>query len=594
MKKLLIHANNTSLNTEVFFGLAEEFVFDVDMDKDVDEYIDDKLKDSAIRNKILESEVLFIKLSLSNSYLEFLGLRVANHIRLTESLGEKSLIPIVFIGEESYEFVAKFAPEPSIFFTKGVYLVPDSKAGYEKAMKMQQDGRIQRAENIAQVIDRLIIHPPADHLSHHSITNEWSVLRWAKSLQIDHTSNFSTIKQRIEQLLYYKYLKYKYPFPDYVDLAVHHIKGSGKVLLIDDEWRKGWGYLFREFFNNTRITFSVLEGDYKDKHSAEIVSMCDLQVKTFDPDLVILDLRLTDADSSKEPGSPLTGHLVLESIKKTNPGIQVILLTASNKIWNLDHSSDYRTDGFILKESPEMSADSSYSKRSIEKLAKVIDKSLAKSFLKVVHVKCEILTALTSTPSYSGDAAFVSRLRDNLAVTFKLLDDTNVSLKYFNYAYLQLFQIIEDFTKQLKVFNEDDESLVYVDDKEVIVKRAINSGAEFALNFQNGKYIIHNSKANKNPKWLDTNFKVSAILIFRYGNENSSVKSWTPIYNKRNNLAAHYNTGETITAKDIMDIMDFLIYFIDDSNQDAKNWSKGLDAITMANKMQNLVSKYKK
>ena len=39
MKKLLIHHNNTSLNREPFFSASEEFVFDVDFDKDVDHYI---------------------------------------------------------------------------------------------------------------------------------------------------------------------------------------------------------------------------------------------------------------------------------------------------------------------------------------------------------------------------------------------------------------------------------------------------------------------------------------------------------------------------------------------------------------------------
>lgn len=596
MKKLLIHANNTSLNTQAFFGLAEEFVFDVDMDKDVDEYIDDKLRDQAIRSKILESDLLFIKLSLSNSYLEFLGLRVATHIRLTESLGEKSLIPIIFVGEETYEFVAKFAPEASIFFTKGVYLIQDSKAGYEHATTMFGLQSIKPAESISQVVNRLNIQPPAGHGSHHSITNEWSVLRWAKSLGIEDNENFSVVRQRIEQLLYYKYLKYKYPVPDYIDLAVHHIKGSGKVLLIDDEWKSGWGSLFKELFKDTKIEFSILENNFSDKDAAEVVNMCAQKVGNFDPDVVILDLRLTDADISKELGSSLTGHQVLESIKKFNPGIQVILLTASNKIWNLKGPFGCQLDGFILKESPELSADPAYSKHSIEELAKLVDESLSKSFLKNVHIKSEQLITLTSIPNYSGDKAFITRLKNNLAIAFKLLRDTNISLKYFNYSYLQLFQIIEDFTKQDKVFYEDEQCLVYVNEKEAVVKKKDNKGTESAISFidKDGKYILQRIKGENGRKRLDTNFRVSAILIFRYGNFNSSVKGWTQIYTKRNHLVAHYNNDKTVTSTDIMDLLSFILYFLDDRNQNDKNASKGLVAIPMEDKLNALTQKFKK
>lgn len=594
MKKLLIHANNTSLNTQDFFSIAEEFVFDVDLDKDVDEYIDGKLRDPVIIKKIVEADLLFIKLSLSNSYLEFLGLRLANHIRLTESLGEKSLIPIIFVGEETYEFVAKFAPEPSIFFTKGVYLIQDSKAGYEYAMAMFRDQRIRSAGSITQIVNRLNIQPPADHLSHHSITNEWSVLRWAKSLQIENNSNFLAIRQRVEQLLYYKYLKYKYPVPDHIDLATHQIKGTGKVLLIDDEWKKGWGNLFNEFFKDTEIDFVILQNEFKDKQTVEVVDMCEQKVKNINPDVVILDLRLTDGDISKELGSSLTGHEVLECIKKINPGIQVILLTASNKIWNLTSSSGFQPDGFILKESPELSVDASYSKKSIEKMADLVEECLSKSFLKEVYNISENILSLTKIANYSGDADFKTRLKSNLAIAFKLLNDTHVSAKFFNYAYLQLFQIIEDFAKQPTVFYEGDPCIVYVDGKEVIVKQEEKRGINVALNFNGGKYIIGQKFQTWNRDVVDTNFKVAAILIFRYGNTNSSEQKWNPINNKRNRLVAHFNTDSTITSTDVIDVLNFIFYFIDDGNQNTKNASAGIVSIPIEDKVQALTEKYKK
>ena len=44
----------------------------------------------------------------------------------------------------------------------------------------------------------------------------------------------------------------------------------------------------------------------------------------------------------------LTGIKILEYIKSLNKGIQVIITTASNKIWNYENSSN--ANGYILKQ----------------------------------------------------------------------------------------------------------------------------------------------------------------------------------------------------------------------------------------------------
>jgi hypothetical protein len=70
MKKLLIHSNNTSFNNTELFAMAEQFVFDVDFDKDVDLYISEKLNDEqevGLKKKIEKSDILFIKAALSKT-----------------------------------------------------------------------------------------------------------------------------------------------------------------------------------------------------------------------------------------------------------------------------------------------------------------------------------------------------------------------------------------------------------------------------------------------------------------------------------------------------------------------------------------------
>src|SRR5687768_13387723 len=116
MKKLLVHSNNTSFNKSEYFTVSEQFVFDIDLDKDTDFYINESLTTGELGKKIELVDIIFIKVALSKNYLEYLGIRLAYHIRLTKSLGAKSNVPIVFIAEEEFQFLGVSCDIPSILF----------------------------------------------------------------------------------------------------------------------------------------------------------------------------------------------------------------------------------------------------------------------------------------------------------------------------------------------------------------------------------------------------------------------------------------------------------------------------------------------
>ena len=69
---------------------------------------------------------------------------------------------------------------------------------------------------------------------------------------------------------------------------------------------------------------------------------------------------------------------------------------------------------------------------------------------------------------------------------------------------------------------------------------------------------------------------LSALLIFRYGNPNSSVKKWTYIYTNRNTKTAHYKIGDSISVDDIFELIDFVEYISDTNNNKNNNEEKGL------------------
>nr|WP_294723797.1 hypothetical protein [Prevotella sp.] len=56
----------------------------------------------------------------------------------------------------------------------------------------------------------------------------------------------------------------------------------------------------------------------------------------------------------------------MKKIKEFNAGIQVIIFSATNKVWNLLALQKYGADGFIIKEGPENSKEPSFTIQTIE------------------------------------------------------------------------------------------------------------------------------------------------------------------------------------------------------------------------------------
>jgi len=96
-------------------------------------------------------------------------------------------------------------------------------------------------------IELIGIKPPTSYKSHHSIANEWSILRWAKALNIDtvKAKELKKIETNIETSLYYKYLNTKYPISLNSKIASKTLINPGKILFVDDEVKKGWDIIFK-------------------------------------------------------------------------------------------------------------------------------------------------------------------------------------------------------------------------------------------------------------------------------------------------------------------------------------------------------------
>lgn len=212
---------------------------------DIDTYISTKIIPELASTAF---EKIFIKDNLSSNYLELYGLRVAYHIRLSQSLGEKRFVPIVMISEYDSDMLIRFTQDANILFTDGIYLCKNSKEEIEHFKSLHLKGL--EPNDYEKFLNTIAIEMPKDTTGSHGIANKWSIYRWSECL---HVKSESVIQNNteIENKLYFKYLKARYFRKNDLHEEVKKPSKKGKVLLIDDEWSKGWGDLFIVIFQNS-------------------------------------------------------------------------------------------------------------------------------------------------------------------------------------------------------------------------------------------------------------------------------------------------------------------------------------------------------
>ncbi len=377
-KPLLVHKNNTPLKTQM--KMLEKFdieSFDFG-NSDLDTYIS-KIFLPKLQKK--DFNILFIKDNLSDNYLELYGITLAYHIRLSAELENKRHVPIVIISDIDGYILNKLTPMANILFTKNTFVARNEISSYDYFKKVFE--QIKPFIDLKkEFLDLIHIEPPKDYLSHHDISNEWSIYRWAEFLKVD-TNATKANKAKIENMLYFKYLKEKYPIPkkNRLSLVPKSPLSQGNILYIDDEWEKGWADIFKKYFSKSEnIKLTIPKFQYKDASYSLIEEMIREQLNNSLFDLILLDLRLTKEDHEQQNENEFSGIKLLSFIKSFNPGIQVVILTASEKSKILNKANEYNILGYIKKESPK--DDITYSKEVFKKLTVYVDNGLEKRYLK--------------------------------------------------------------------------------------------------------------------------------------------------------------------------------------------------------------------
>ena len=106
----------------------------------------------------------------------------------------------------------------------------------------------------------------------------------------------------------------------------------------------------------------------------------------------------------------------------------------------------------------------------------------------------------------------------------------------------------------------------------------------------NGHYCIKNDKYTN--RFFDTNFLVSAVLIYKFSQENSAAMGWTKIYKARNEKAAHPKSSN-VSVDDFDRILNFMLYFFDQKNNKWRNPNQAFPDIKLEDQLKMLQDKFK-
>lgn len=385
-EKLSAKLSLVNSNNYFIFTISSDNDYSLNLSPDIEEQIlyqediSEKGFDHQIKTHLNTTKynVIYIPLCVGpyNSY--FNGLKLATILRCTESINQLS--NIVIYGYIDYSLLVH-NEYFDILKTKNVKLVNVLEKNnldlkfFEKFETSELSFELSRMslKNNLKVDD-------------HGFANEWGILLLAQCAEINIDDIIEFDQNKLTQI-YFKWILAKNSLnlnlekekPTKKVSSIPRLKGLNiqghidqnilsdkKILLIDDNANKGWGKLLENLFSSKKIKIDPCLNE-------------DGAVKKIEDeyDLIFLDMRLSDDDLEKQKTEQITGYKILKSIrddfKHINFSTPIILLTASNKIWNVHKFIEFGIDSFYIKEHPNSFLGLDNSKANCKKLKKDFD-----------------------------------------------------------------------------------------------------------------------------------------------------------------------------------------------------------------------------
>lgn len=271
-------------------------------------------------------------------------------------------------------------------------------------------------------------------------------------------------------------------------------------LLIDDLAESGW---------KTILEKAVIKED----ESLDIATSFDDAVEKIKKvwDVIFLDLRLSEHDHSITNIEHYTGFKILKEIRKgfneINFCTPIIVITASNKIWNIEALRDNGIDGFYIKEHPDYRFDKKTSRQNLENLqVSFLDLKTIGLKRREIWELCNSINCKLGNHSYfktqdkrdlNIKERIISKIRLGYVQLFRR--QTNIEKSIFlsyneSFSFITFWSILEEITKGFSDISATWNSKNY--------KRNTNwkfRNAEYFIE-RNGDAIILNYARNGNYK----------------------------------------------------------------------------------------------
>lgn len=336
----------------------------VDIIVDNDKSIDDAISDYITTHKkgLMSSKAILIDFTNNWNSANVL-LRFAMHIRLDQDTYIKYL-PILFMTDEyKVEKLRKLLTSEyaNIVLTRGCEYI--AKSDIDNISNIISNCMLTK-QTYTECYERLSVE---DYKNTHSLANIWAIQRWSKLFGIEIAYN-STI-EKFKKSLYYKYVSNNpivsqdKVIGNIYSCKIHGINNK-KIAFIDDECLLGWKDIFHVICKNSDANACVcecFEENSKENRIKQIKSWLDAHE---DIDCYVIDLRLHKDDEMCNTPANLSGIQIAKYIHEQNYGNQIVVFSASNKIWNMEEALKCsKAIGYVRKESPTefLSADNSFS-----------------------------------------------------------------------------------------------------------------------------------------------------------------------------------------------------------------------------------------
>lgn len=528
----------------------------------------------------LKSKFDVLIIDVDNIQRTDVALALGLYLRLSfAELGTNSLVPIIIASDKRIKSFLHIPNCSQLLLTKSVYFQSRTEIDTQNVLPLDAN------KYKTDFLDFINIQS-GPKVGRHSLANQWGASALSRMVSANEVlQNDSLINA--QKTLYFKYVfakttdniePYLNPSKDKETpkKLPSKVNANGKrILLIDDEADKGWSTVLDTMLVGNKL-FDVIKDRVPNYDSLSADSRNKIESNIYD--LIFLDLRMNgDAEENNLEPEKFSGMDILKKIKSRNKGTQVVIFTASNKAWNLKALLDAGADGYYTKESPELLFPYEVSYGNYVALQKTINRCFEREYLQRIYPKIEQLKKLVKQYNYFGDETDV--MLGNIDVSFDLMSKSNEADEYNAYAYLQLFLVIEEYTNLSSVIDVtgDDLYLNKGTERYRILKDKVqtNSGKykyQAAISFNAGHYAL--TKGVYESRFVDTNFRVSSLLIYKFGECTSGVRNWTTIYTIRNSKAAHPKS-EMVYNSEINQILDFMIFFFDENNA---NWRPISDA----------------